>query len=198
MSSGLSSHSPSQIGWLSATSPIIVGSFGRPQPLLLQSGAKEVQASLFQKLMHSHLRCSPRHPFNLWKCFSAQKWSVYHHTILNWFWRLIVCAYGVIICSFPFHSSELSIIPGLLTSFLDYLGHLLCPLPLLLEVSCHFKCDFVFLCARGDSKWENKMSSVCYLFTILEYLFFLEFLVCFLLKFCRMKKAGCGGFKNTD
>lgn len=107
--------------------------------------------------------------------------------------------YTLIICSFPFYSSQLSIIPRLLTEFVDYPGHLLCPFPLLLEVSCHFKCDFVFHHARADSKWENKIISVCYLFTILTYIFCNSFFV-LLLKFCRVKKEGFvfGGFANTD
>lgn len=40
---------------------------------------------------------------------------------------------------------------------------------LLLEVPCHFKCD----CQPTDSKQKNKVSSVCYLFTISAYTFFI-------------------------
>lgn len=77
------------------------------QSLGLQSGTAEVQASLFQKPMQSHFCCSPLHPLNLWKCLSAREWWSYCHTDSKWLWRLIVYVCRVIICSFPFHFSQL-------------------------------------------------------------------------------------------
>ena len=75
-------------------------------------------------------------------------------------YRVIIYPWGyrVIIYPFPFHPRRFSLIPRLFSRLVDYLGHLQCLFPFLLEAFCHFSgWNFLCQCARAEIKGERKI-----------------------------------------
>lgn len=136
---------------------------------------------------------------SLWKCILQE--SDPHIITPKWFWRLMVylCMQSLLA---HFHFIAVSSLLSQNCSLSLWLLRLIWPAPSLfcykyLPISA-LGTLFAYTPVQRAKKYRKKELSLLLVLNLqIHFLCFIPCLFCFQFKFCRVKRAGCGGFENT-